>query len=72
MEESWIGKTANRGKKDFEEEESESVMLEQEKQQNREKEGWPDTGKGTGHGGDKKVNTLNSHKWTPIEQPNSL
>ena len=47
-------KTCNRGKKDFEEEGSESVMLELEKQLNRGKQGWPDTGKGTGHGGVKK------------------
>ena len=26
-------------------------MLELEKQQNRGKQGWPDAGKGTGHGG---------------------
>ena len=48
-----------------------SVMLDKEKQQNRGKQGWPDAGKGTGHGGDKKVITLDRHKWMPIEQPNS-
>ena len=47
-------------------------MLEPEKLQNRGKQGWPDAGKGTGHKGDKKVNTLVRHKWTPIEQPNAL
>ena len=45
------------------------MMLEPE---NRGKQGWPDAGKGTGHKGDKKVNTLVRHKWTPIEQPNAL
>ena len=45
------------------------MMLEPEKLQNRGKQGWPDAGKGTGHKGDKKVNTLVRHKWTPIEQP---
>ena len=34
------------------------MMLDKEKQQNRGKQGWPDAGKGTGHGGDKKVITL--------------
>ena len=48
------------------------MMLEPEKLQNRGKQGWPDAGKGTGHKGDKKVNTLVRHKWTPIEQPNAL
>ena len=49
------------------------MMLEPEKLQNRGKlQGWPDAGKGTGHKGDKKVNTLVGHKWTPIEQPNTL
>ena len=33
------------------------MMLEPEKLQNRGKQGWPDAGKGTGHKGDKKVNT---------------
>ena len=44
------------------------MMLEPEKLQNRGKQGWPDAGKGTGHKGDKKVNTLVRHKWTPIER----
>ena len=57
--------------KDFEEGGRESVMLEKEKQQNRGKQGWPDAGNVTGHGGDKKVNVLDRHKWMPIEQPNS-
>ena len=48
------------------------MMLEPEKLQNRGKQGWPDAGKGTRHKGDKKVNTLARHKWTPIEQPNAL
>ena len=48
------------------------MMLEPEKLQNRGKQGWPDAGKGTGHKGDKKVNTLVRHKRTPIEQPNAL
>ena len=48
------------------------MMLEPEKLQNRGKQGWPDAGKGTGHKGDKKVNTLVRHKWTPIEQFNAL
>ena len=48
------------------------MMLEPEKLQNRGKQGWPDAGKGTGHKGDKKVNTLVRYKWTPIEQPNAL
>ena len=47
-------------------------MLEPEKLRNRGKQGWPDAGKGTEHKGDKKVNTLVKHKWTPIEQPNAL
>ena len=45
--------------------------VEQEKQQNRGKQGWPDAGKDTEHGGDKKVITLDRHKWKPIEQPSS-
>ena len=44
------------------------MMLEPEKLQNKGKQGWPDAGKGTGHKGDKKVNTLVRHKWMPIEQ----
>ena len=53
------------GKKDFQEGGSESVMLDKEKQQERGKQGWPDAGKGTGHGGDKKVIALDRHKWMP-------
>ena len=52
---------------EFEEGESESVMLDKEKHQNRGKQGWPDTGKGTGHRENKKVITLDWHKWMPIE-----
>ena len=48
------------------------MMLEPEKLQNRGKQGWPDAWKGTGHKGDKKVNTLVRHKWMSIEQPNAL
>ena len=35
------------------------MMLEKEKQQNRGKQGWPDAGNVTGHGGDKKVHKDN-------------
>ena len=33
------------------------MMLEPERMQNRGKQGWPDAAKGTGHKGDKKVDT---------------
>ena len=65
-------KTANRGKKEFEREGSERVMLEREKRQNRRKQGWPDAGKDTGLGGEQKVNTVVRQKWMPIKQLNTL